>query len=281
VFLHGSGPSTRDGARPYGEAFAKMGIASLCFDKRGCGQSGGSWMRASLDDLAHDALAAVGCMKQQPEVDAAHIGLWGVSQAGWVETVAASQSKDVAFMVVISGGGATPREVEYYGYRTNFERAGLSDADQKDAFGVIDMYFNYLATGEGRADVAARIEKAKNGKWYPYASLDRILPSDDNRKNWSWVASWDPAASIAQITCPILLLFGDKDMEQPTDIAVKKWRDGLAAAKNDDVTLVIFPGAGHGIRVGEHTATGRAPFADGYEEVLLGWMWQHVVQGEK
>ena len=277
VFLHGSGPSTRDGARPYAEEFAKLGFASVFFDKRGCGSSGGSWTTSSLDDLAGDALSAVKLLQQQKEVDGARVGLWGVSQAGWVATLAAAQSNQVAFMVVITGGGASPRETELYSYRRAFEHARLSEAEMSEAFAVIDMYFDYLATGAGRDDVVARLEKAANSKWYPHARLDRILPSQENRKNWSWVASWDPAASIAAIECPVLLMFGDADANVPTDVAVKKWREGLSAAGNDDVSIVVFPGAGHGIRLGEHSQSSGEPFADGYAEVMLGWLWYHVL----
>ncbi|HEX6792151.1 MAG TPA: alpha/beta fold hydrolase [Candidatus Krumholzibacteria bacterium] len=278
VFLHGSGPATRDGARAYAEEFAKLGLVSLFFDKRGCGASGGSWTQSSLEDLANDALAATALLAQQPDVDPARIGLWGVSQAGWVATVAASKSKDVAFLVLITGGGATPREVERYGYERAFANAGLGDADKAEAFAVIDRYFNYLATGQGRADVAARLEKSQTAAWYPYARLDRILPSEENRANWSWVATWDPAASMAKITCPTLLMFGSKDEQVPTDVAVKKWREGLQKAGNKDVTLVVFPDASHGLRLGEHRPDGRAPFADGYAELMLGWLWYHVVK---
>jgi dipeptidyl aminopeptidase/acylaminoacyl peptidase len=278
VFLHGSGPSTREGARDYAVEFAKLGIVSLFFDKRGSGASGGSWMQASLQDLANDALAAVALLEQQPEVDAAHIGMWGVSQAGWVGTLAASQSKDVAFLILITGGGASPRETELYAYGKAFDHAGLSDADRSAGFAVIDQYFNYLATGQGRAELAALLEKSHNAAWYPHARLDRILPSEENRKNWSWVASWDPAEATAKITCPILLMFGKQDELVPTDVAVEKWRDGLAKAGNTDVTLVVFPDAGHSIRKGTHDGEGRAPFADGYAELMLGWLWYHVVQ---
>ena len=33
VFLHGSGPHPRAGFRPYAEEFARLGVASLFFDK--------------------------------------------------------------------------------------------------------------------------------------------------------------------------------------------------------------------------------------------------------
>ena len=74
VFLHGSGPTTRAGARYYADKFAKLGMASLVFDKRGTGSSGGSWLTSSLDDLAQDALAAVEFLKTQKGVDAGRIG---------------------------------------------------------------------------------------------------------------------------------------------------------------------------------------------------------------
>ena len=281
VFLHGSGPSTREGALPYAEEFAKMGLASLCFDKRGCGSSGGSWLRASLDDLSEDGIAAMAFLKTQAEVDASRIGLWGISQAGWVATNAATKTKDIAFMIIVSGGGASPRETEMFAYRATFKHAGLSDAETAEAFKVIDAYFGFLSTGEGREQLVKQLDASKTSAWYQYAPLDRILPSPENRMNWSWVANWDPAPAIARIECPVFLMFGDLDMNLPTDVAVKQWRDGLNAAGNKDVTIMVFPGAAHGIRMGEHDARGRAPFAPGYSESMLGWLWQHVIEGEK
>jgi len=281
VFLHGSGPATRAGARPYAEEFARMGIASLIYDKRGCGASGGSWVTSSLDDLSRDALAAVSYLKTLGTIDSSRIGLWGVSQAGWIETLAAAQSPDIGFMIVISGGGASPRESELFSYKQEFDKAGLSDSEESQAFDLVNAYFGYLATGKDRSRVAGLLE-GTTARLSPLAKqLSRILPSEENRTNWSWVATWDPEPSIEKITCPVLLMFGDKDTEHPTELAVQKWKDGLKKAGNKSATVVVFPGAGHGIRMREgFFGKGRPPFADGYSEVMLGWLWQHVVMGE-
>lgn len=277
VFLHGSGPMTRAGARPYAEELAQIGVASLFFDKRGTGSSGGSWITSSLDDLAGDALAAVALLQKEESIDAGRIGLWGVSQAGWVATLAASRSKAVAFLILISGGGVSPRESELFSYARAFDAAGLDDRAKREGFGIIDSYFRYLATGKGRARLVADLEAARGSAWYPHARLDRILPSEENRASWSWVATWDPAPYTAKLTQPVLLLFGARDRQHPTDAAVRAWREGLARAHNDDLTLIVFPEAGHGIRLrGEHGA-GRGRFADGYHEVMLGWLLRHVV----
>lgn len=284
VFLHGSGPMTREGFRPYAEDFARLGVASLAFDKRGTGSSGGSWTTSSLDELAGDALAAIRYLKTEEGIDPSRIGFWGISQAGWVAPRAAARSDDVAFMVLISGGGASPRESELYSYRRAFEEVGLSEAERSEGFAVLDDYFRYLATGEGRAELVERLtalEANRESQLYMLAErLGQVLPSLENRPNWSWVANYDPAPDIAKVTCPVLLLFGDRDREQPTELAVERWREGLKAAGNDDVTLMIFPGAGHGIRMGRHHGgPERPPFADGYREAMLGWLWLHVIGG--
>ncbi|HUE88053.1 MAG TPA: prolyl oligopeptidase family serine peptidase [Vicinamibacterales bacterium] len=281
VFLHGSGPHPRAGFRPYAEEFARLGVASLFFDKRGSGESGGSWITASLDDLAGDALAAVKYLKGEPGIDADRLGFWGISQAGWVAPLAASRSEDVAFMILISGGGASPRESELFSWKREFESAGLSAEETTRATGVLEAYYAYLATGERRAELVARLDELRPGRLSPLAeALDRILPSEDNRANWSWVATYDPAPHIESFTGPILLMFGAEDTDHPTTLATERWREGLGTAGNDRVTLMAFPGAGHGIRMREgYSGSGRAPFADGYGEVQLGWLWRFVIAG--
>jgi uncharacterized protein len=281
VFLHGSGPHAREGFRPYAEEFARIGVASLFFDKRGSGESGGSWITASLEDLAADALAAVDHLKAEKAVDPERIGFWGVSQAGWVAPLAASRSENIAFMILISGGGASPRESELFSYEQQFERAGLTQPEKACATAVLGEYFDYLASGRGRSELIARLDEIRAGRLGPLAEqIGRILPAEENRPNWSWVAAYEPAPYIEGLTCPVLLLFGDRDTDHPTALAVDQWREGLGKAGNERVTLMVFPGAGHGIRVREgHAGGARAPFADGYLEVQLGWLWRHVVAG--
>ncbi|HKI84309.1 MAG TPA: alpha/beta hydrolase, partial [Candidatus Krumholzibacteria bacterium] len=250
VFLHGSGPSTRAGARPYAEEFARLGVASLIFDKRGCGSSKGSWITASLDDLSQDALAAVKYLKSQEEIDPERIGLWGVSQAGWIAPHAAAKSQDIAFMILISGGGVTPRESELFSWGKIFDEYGLSAAQKKQSFDLLNEYYQYLASGKNRSELAAHLDDLAARRDDPLAKLakhlDQIFPSAENQPNWQWVASYDPASDIEHLKCPLLLMFGDQDREHPTEAAIKGWREGLKKAGNDELTLMLFPGAGHG-----------------------------------
>src|SRR5207244_2077563 len=98
VFIHGSGPESRDASRFLAEVFVSRGIAALIYDKRGVGSSTGDWRDSSFDDLAKDALAAVEYLKNRPDINSSRIGLMSSSQGGWVAPITASLSADVRFV---------------------------------------------------------------------------------------------------------------------------------------------------------------------------------------
>jgi dienelactone hydrolase len=107
--LHGSEPGTKDnfGSQQMSAFMASHGIAILTYDKRGVGESEGSYVEAAternLNLIAQDAIAGVEYLKARPEVKADQIGLTGFSQAGWAIPLAASQSKDIAYFIILSG----------------------------------------------------------------------------------------------------------------------------------------------------------------------------------
>ena len=103
VFIHGSGPAPRAQYRLIADFFALNGIASLIYDKRGCGDSTGDWHTSGFNDLAADALAGLELLRNRPEINNRQIGLWGISQGGWLVGLAASQSTNVAFIINVSG----------------------------------------------------------------------------------------------------------------------------------------------------------------------------------
>src|SRR5579862_2847540 len=108
VLYHGSGPQPRDSARA--EWFARCGVAALAYDKRGVGQSTGDFRRVPFPDLVEDGLAGVAFLKARGDIDGRHIGVWGLSQGGWLGPLAAARSRDVAFVIAVSGPGVTPGE---------------------------------------------------------------------------------------------------------------------------------------------------------------------------
>jgi pimeloyl-ACP methyl ester carboxylesterase len=109
VFGHGSGQQTKESCRFLADGFLSRGFATLCFDKRGVGQSSGTFVfvgaRDSIpvfNDLASDMAAGVAFLRTRPEIDPQRIGLAGVSQAGWIVPLAAQRSQP-AFMLLLVG----------------------------------------------------------------------------------------------------------------------------------------------------------------------------------
>jgi uncharacterized protein len=78
------------------------GYAVFTFDRRGEGASTGEPSAGRFELLAADANAVAGALAAHDDVDARRIGLWGISQGGWVAPLAAVRSGRAAFLVLLS-----------------------------------------------------------------------------------------------------------------------------------------------------------------------------------
>ena len=68
-------------------------------------KSKGNFAKATHEDFVVDALAAVAFLRQRKEIDAKRIGLVGHSEGGIVAPLAAKDSPDIAFIVLLAGVG--------------------------------------------------------------------------------------------------------------------------------------------------------------------------------
>lgn len=101
VLVHGLG-ATRDMMLPqYEQHFAAAGIATLSFDYRFTGASGGQpRQRISIPEQCRDVHAAIAFLQRHPRVDAGRIGLWGTSLGGMNVVRVAGGRRDIAAAVV-------------------------------------------------------------------------------------------------------------------------------------------------------------------------------------
>lgn len=79
------------------------GYAVLRVDDRGVGETTGNYDSATTKDFAEDALAALQFLKKQKKINSNKIGLLGHSEGGMAIAIAANESKDVKFLISISG----------------------------------------------------------------------------------------------------------------------------------------------------------------------------------
>jgi pimeloyl-ACP methyl ester carboxylesterase len=274
VLLHGSGPQTRQGSLPIARRLVDAGNAALVFDKRGTGESSGNWTAASLEDLAGDGAAAVRALTSQPEVDRGRTGVFAISLSGWFAPLVAGAEPSVRFLVVVTGGGAPPREAEMARYERALQQANVSGNELQRARGALRAYFAYLATGNELGQLKSALEAARGSRWAAALDLERVLPDPSQRASWAWVATFDPVPAIEKLRIPVLLFFGGRDELLPSELSMERWTTALRRSEAA-VTVRLFPEAGHGMTLGEHhapAAHGPPLYAVGYVETLIAWL---------
>jgi pimeloyl-ACP methyl ester carboxylesterase len=112
LLLTGSGPQDRDeaimGHRPFlvlSDYLTRLGFAVLRADDRRMGKSSGDFSKATYDHKVADGLAGFDLLRTRKEIDGRRIGLLGHSEGGAIAEMAASRSKDIAFIVMMAGPG--------------------------------------------------------------------------------------------------------------------------------------------------------------------------------
>lgn len=213
VFGHGSGMATKDSCRVFGlaDGFLSRGYATLCFDKRGVGQSTGQYIPAHpansaavFEDLASDMAAAVEFLRRRPDINANRIGLAGVSQAGWIVPIAAAKTQ-AAFMLLIVGPTVSIGLENFYsniveittapveeGYRQLPSFKGLHGFDPKPVLESLDVPGLWLLASEDRsiptpASVAILDQLIASGKRYTHV----VFPGGHNLPpSWPDIDQW-------------------------------------------------------------------------------------------
>ena len=278
VLVHGSGDGPREPLRRFADRFAADGLAALVYDKRGSGRSQGSWVRASLDDLAADALAGVRLLRSRPEVDGRRVGAWAISQGGWVlSRAAAVEPEAFAFVVFVTGGAARPRDVERFDAAAKLDGAQVGAEAKQRGLALFDRYLEYLESGKDRAGLERALKDSATAPEGRALQLERVLPPADGWSAWSWVARYEPLDDIRRLRMPVLVVLGAQDRPALAPEWRTRWIDGLAG--NRDATVIDLLGAGHGATVaGTHHHGAGQTYVPGYPELVDAWLRAHLIE---
>jgi len=242
VLVSGTGPVDRDVTfvghalfRVLARSLARVGIASLRFDKRGVGASGGEFATAGPDDFVADVVGAVDYLVEREGFSRDRTGLVGHSEGGMVALSAAAVASPIPFCVVLAGPLLSGRD--------NFVRSCALMA--RGGFERDDRY-DRLVT-----DLTSLLEMARTADMsepdpHALAIADRVAPlvfSDrtavilgtnhaSGAEFLRLLASsclatclgWDPARIVPAVRCPVLAIYASRDVQVPA-------RDNLAAAR--------------------------------------------------
>ena len=274
VITPGDFGSSRDQLRGYAYQFLRLGIAALVFDSRGAGGSTGPLASSSFVELADDVVAWVDLLRKRSDIDPAKVGVFGFSNSAWTVTLAASRSKDVAFLISQSMSALPPWQQERYRAETQVRLAGYPvDAVQK-AVGVMDRKFEVARTGQGWDSLQTILDSYARERWLPYTNPPRNL--ERLRAYWDRSFSYDPAPALDRVTCPTLFIFGGIDSNVPVEASVPIIKRAMKTSGNEDLEIKVFDKGRHDLIEGKDGGPIEFPrmgrFAPGYWGTMSEWV---------
>jgi pimeloyl-ACP methyl ester carboxylesterase len=268
LLIVGSGPLDRDETVHFHKPFlvladhlTRQGIAVLRVDKRGVGKTTGDLEEATIQELADDVRGGVEYLKTRREIDPKHIGLLGHSEGGVVGPILASQSSDVAFLVMLAGLGQNNGDIIIF-QKTLAAREHGAD---ENTLALMRSWYERLyalvredtdnATAEKkiRALHATLTSDEKEKLGWPDSGLDREI-SDQLNRHWRHDLRYDPRATLMTVRCPVLALGGDRDVQVPSKENLAIIGEALKAGGNPRFTVREFPGLNHAFRTEPHAA---------------------------
>lgn len=273
VVLHGASYGKRDDAcyRHLAQVLPRHGIAVFLYDRRGSGGSGGDFATASFADLAGDAVAAVHALAGQPQIDPHQIGLYGISQGGWIAPLAAAQSDLVNLLVVVSGSGVPPSAQMSYAANWTLQDEGFGPEDIELALHLRSMVDQYYRGQITQAEVSAHLDWYKEEAWYKRAYLPEggLVPQDVRTDKWFYEFDYDPLAVWAQVRQPALFLYAETDRWVPVEESIRLYTEHTRHLP--EASFVRIPGADH-LMVNLASGEESWDISSEYQQVLVEWL---------
>ncbi len=263
MLITGSGAQNRNeeimNHRPFlvlADHLTKNGIAVLRVDDRGIGGSTGNVNDSTSEDFALDVLAGVDFLKNRKEIDSKKIGLIGHSEGGLIAPIVASQTKDVAFIVMMAGTGLTGEEIIYLQSRLIAQASGVNNEDieknledQRKVFAVVksgetvDIIKNTLHK-MFLDDFNAMSEDERKAMGDPEAAFE-VQARQVTSRWFRYFMSYDPTTHLKMVKCPVLAINGEKDLQVPPKENLAAIEQALREAGNMHVTIKELPGLNH------------------------------------
>lgn len=298
VLLSGYGSTTRDNPsrnfpryKVLAEQLVSKGIASLRFDDRGSGESSKvNWHDYTFDDLANEALAAVKFLKKNPKINPERIGFIGHSLGAAIGPLAASKSKEIAFVVSAAPHGLIGVETAINTRNSIAKSIGESEEEIIGWSKNLREILQKLRDQKSNKELLLTLKQSMQEKYekmpkklksnFPTlesfigATLEGfILVLGDTPMYKSFLA-FNPQEMYKQIKCPIQFLFAGKDLLHPSEIHKNAIQSALEIP-NNKVTINDFPNANHDFTKIENQIT--TGFVTGFCELIVDWIRNLIV----
>jgi len=263
ILITGSGQQDRDesvfGHRPFlvlADYLTRRGLAVLRVDDRGVGGSQGDASRATSADFAQDVLAGVAYLKTRKEIDPRRIGLIGHSEGGVIAPIVATQSSDVAFIVLMAGTGVPgdaiiEKQIAHLLQLAGTDQAAI-DAAVRNRQRVNEILKTETDPNAARdkigkliiESIAALSEEQKKALQSSEAAVD--AQAQAAASPWfRFFITHDPKTVLRRVKCPVLAINGALDKQVLPGDNLPAMEQALREGGNTHFVVKELPGLNH------------------------------------
>ena len=272
---------------------AHHGIAVLAYDRRGGGASGGDFNSATYDDVAGDVVAGFDMLTHRSDIDTRRIGVFGMSNGGYVAPLAVARSGGrIAFVVVRSGSTRrvgdnidyeVGNDLRARGFDSTSVRRGVELRRRVTDFVIDRPVVSVAAWDSLRAEVGA----VRTEPWFQYGRTIWVLyvtPADSGgaryinslRRSWAY----DPMPLWRQVKAPVYIMLGGLDRSVPTAESAPAFRKVFKESGNRDATVRVFPQGNHGLLAARTGFDDEARYLNyylpGFQASVVSWIRKRV-----
>lgn len=248
LLISGAGPQDRDGTlaghKPFlvlADYLSRRGFAVLRVDDRGTGRSTGKFEGATTADFATDADAELKFLRTQPNIDPARVGVLGHGEGAIVAAMLASKDPGIAFAVLLACPAVSGMDV-LLAQTMQAEIASGVPQEQVDLDAEIgSALYKLAAQGKSEADMQAALNKfARKAPPFAIASWKAQIPRFTNP--WlRFFLNYNPATALEHVNCPVLALYGERDLQVLSEQNAPELERALKRAHNKQAAVVVLP----------------------------------------
>lgn len=261
ILISGSGPQDRDETlmehKPFwviADHFSRNGIATLRYDDRGVGKSTGNFSTANSKDFADDAEAALRFLQKQSKIDSEKIGFCGHSEGGLIAPMIAARNSEVGFIILLAGPGVNGERIGRSQSELILKATGASEdeiarqVELQRIFVDLSKTRPKLSSDDFKSQAKVAVEEHLTESEKARGAGEQMIELAIAQLQNPWFEYFmvhDPAKELEQVSCPVLALNGEKDLQVDPKLNLPIIEAALKKSACKDFQVVELPGLNH------------------------------------
>jgi pimeloyl-ACP methyl ester carboxylesterase len=209
------------------------------------GESTGNAATHTSGDNVSDVLASLEYLKTRPEVAKGKIGLVGHSEGGMIAPMVASQSKDVALIVLLAGVGLPGDQMHRRQVEDMMRLGKAKEEDIQKALALNEKLYAVIKAEKNAPSIHKQLlEVIKQNA--PGSETDMVQTTTALAQPWfRYFINFNPIPFLQKVKCPVLALNGSKDVQVASKENLSAIEKAIKQGGNSKVTVKELQGLNH------------------------------------